>query len=286
MSQINYIFERLYQISGLESFSWLQVFYFILIIIGALIIELIAVGWKRSSFLTLIKFEKTTRTDFYIWLTELFGLFNILAFLSSLGISYFLVGQIQKSVDLQLIRSIDNSFLQFLIVFLLSDFKEYIKHYLFHRVPALWEIHAFHHSAEKFNMLTAYRFHYLQTALGTFLDVIPYVILGVPIQTYFAVKIVSTLHGLLIHSNLKHNWGFVGRYILVSPASHRLHHSIKPEHFDKNFAGKFIFWDRLFGTYHPPVKIDAIGIPNNTFNKKNLLYDLYRPVYRMFRKSN
>ena len=238
-------------------------------------------GKRASTPIFLLKFKSSTRIDFYIFLTDLFGLFNILAFLFSFGICYFLVGQVQKNVDFQLIRFIENGSVQFLIVYILADFKEYFKHYLFHRLPLLWQIHSFHHSAEEFNILTTYRFHYLQTALGTFFDVIPYVILGVPIQTYFAVKILGLIHGLLVHSNINHTWGIIGKYILVSPAAHRIHHSIEIEHYNKNLGGVFIFWDRLFGTYQPAVEVKKIGIPNNPFNRKNLLHDLYYPVRGM-----
>ena len=168
--------------------------------------------------------------------------------------------------------------IQFLIVYLASDFKEYWKHYMFHKWSLLWEIHAFHHSAVKFNILTAYRFHYLQSSIGAFFDVIPYVLLGVPIQTYFAVKILSSIHGLLVHSNLEHDWGILGKYIVVSPSAHRIHHSREERHYNKNFGGVFIFWDRLFGTYHPTEKIENLGIPNNQYNKKGILFDIWLPL--------
>jgi sterol desaturase/sphingolipid hydroxylase (fatty acid hydroxylase superfamily) len=38
------------------------------------------------------------------------------------------------------------------------------------------------------------------------------------------------------------------KYILVTPQSHRIHHSDRPEHRDKNFANLFSIWDFIFGT--------------------------------------
>jgi sterol desaturase/sphingolipid hydroxylase (fatty acid hydroxylase superfamily) len=35
---------------------------------------------------------------------------------------------------------------------------------------------------------------------------------------------------------------------LVTPQSHRIHHSIEPEHQDKNFGSLFSIWDFMFGT--------------------------------------
>jgi hypothetical protein len=34
-----------------------------------------------------------------------------------------------------------------------------------------------------------------------------------------------------------------------TPSHHRVHHGIDPEYVDRNYAGIFIFWDRLFGTF-------------------------------------
>jgi sterol desaturase/sphingolipid hydroxylase (fatty acid hydroxylase superfamily) len=37
-------------------------------------------------------------------------------------------------------------------------------------------------------------------------------------------------------------------WLLTSPQYHRIHHSLKPAHFDKNFAAWFPLWDILFRT--------------------------------------
>jgi sterol desaturase/sphingolipid hydroxylase (fatty acid hydroxylase superfamily) len=38
---------------------------------------------------------------------------------------------------------------------------------------------------------------------------------------------------------------------MVTPGIHAIHHGQKNDPIDKNFAGVFIFYDRLFGTYEP-----------------------------------
>ena len=38
------------------------------------------------------------------------------------------------------------------------------------------------------------------------------------------------------------------RWVLASPAFHRVHHSPDPRLYDTNFAGTFPVWDLLFGT--------------------------------------
>jgi sterol desaturase/sphingolipid hydroxylase (fatty acid hydroxylase superfamily) len=78
------------------------------------------------------------------------------------------------------------------------------------------------------------------------------------------------------HSKINSNWGFIGKYILVAPASHRVHHSNNPEHYGKNLGSILIIWDRIFGTYYQPKgEFLTFGIPNNPYNKRNYLYDIF-----------
>lgn len=280
---ITYTWNKLYEISGLSSFTWQGVLEFIAVGIVVFVIELVAVGWEESSIKKLTVFDKSTQNDFAIWLIETFSLFNILAFLFSLETCYYLVGIIQKSIRLDIIAHIQNGYIQFAVVFILSDLKEYIKHLAFHRFGPLWAVHEFHHAASSFTILTAYRFHFLQTSIGMFFDVVPFVLLGAPIQTIIGVVLLRQIHGMLIHSNITHSWGFIGRYILVSPMAHRIHHSVDPKHYNKNFGGTFIFWDRLFGTYSEAMVVPEIGIPNNPYNSKSIFYDWSLPFSRAYR---
>ena len=34
-----------------------------------------------------------------------------------------------------------------------------------------------------------------------------------------------------------------------TPSHHRVHHATNPRYLDRNYAGVFIVWDRLFGTF-------------------------------------
>jgi hypothetical protein len=54
-----------------------------------------------------------------------------------------------------------------------------------------------------------------------------------------------------VHADV--NWTFGPlRYVLVSPAFHRWHHSKQPEAIDKNFATVLPLWDVIFGTLYFP----------------------------------
>ncbi len=230
-----------------------------------LMLELAFEGWNNSSLKKILAFKKSTRIDIIAWLIESINIFSLFSITLSFGVCYYLVGQIQNSFQVDF--KISNPSLQFTVIFIVSDFKGYISHFVFHKSTSLWQLHSFHHAATNFNILTRQRGHFLEAEIKRFFDVLPFVIFGAPIATYFIVLILSEVHQMLLHSASNSDWGFVGRKILVSPAAHRVHHSIDPKHFNKNFGVTFIFWDILFKTYHPKTDIVEIGIPNNPYNK-------------------
>ena len=64
----------------------------------------------------------------------------------------------------------------------------------------------------------------------------------------------------------------------MSPALHWIHHSNRPEHFDKNIGMKYPFWDKLFKTYlgdDELKNIKSYGVTNTRYNKYNPIYSSY-----------
>jgi len=39
--------------------------------------------------------------------------------------------------------------------------------------------------------------------------------------------------------------------VMNTPSHHRVHHATNPRYLDRNYAGVFIVWDKLFGTFEP-----------------------------------
>ena len=79
----------------------------------------------------------------------------------------------------------------------------------------------------------------------------------------------DTIYPKFYHANVRLNLGPL-RYILVTPQSHRVHHSREPEHRDKNFGFIFCIWDRIFGTQvtdaevYPETGIEDVNFPHET----------------------
>jgi sterol desaturase/sphingolipid hydroxylase (fatty acid hydroxylase superfamily) len=63
-------------------------------------------------------------------------------------------------------------------------------------------------------------------------------------------------------------FGWVGRWLLISPVAHRIHHSPEVEHFDRNFGGITPLWDRLFGTWYAGDRVnEQVGCVDNHYNQ-------------------
>jgi sterol desaturase/sphingolipid hydroxylase (fatty acid hydroxylase superfamily) len=55
------------------------------------------------------------------------------------------------------------------------------------------------------------------------------------------------LLGVLQHSHFPISFGPLERFI-VSPLMHQVHHSTKPEHWNKNYGSRLSIWDWCIGT--------------------------------------
>ncbi len=269
------LWHKFLSVSGYGSFSWTELVLFIAIPIVCFIVEMLFVGYAKSSFKTLIDHFKSVKGDVFMFILEASHMFKMIGIFMTFGICYYLSGIIQRSGSFQWIQHINEPILLYTLLLLIGDFKNYVKHVLFHKIGAGWQLHSYHHSAERFTLLTFHRFHFVEHAIGMLIDVVPFVLLGAGVKEYVYIAILRETHQYLLHSQLTSDWGIIGKYILVSPAAHRLHHSSNPEHFDHNFGITFIFWDRIFGTYKETQEEVKLGIPNNPFDKKGFLHDVW-----------
>ena len=77
--------------------------------------------------------------------------------------------------------------------------------------------------------------------------------------------------------------GWIGRWVLVSPVAHRIHHSDLPEHHDRNLGHVFIIWDRIFGTWYDGRVVNTtVGIVDNPYNREGMAADLLTCARRTY----
>lgn len=156
---------------------------------------------------------------------------------------------------------------RFAVAVLIDDFVGWGNHWLRHKVPALWALHAVHHSQRELNLLSDLRNHPLEQVIKETFHLTVFVLFGAPLTLSVAYPLIRSSFTRFYHANVRTNLGWL-RYVLVTPQSHRVHHSVLPEHRDTNFGTTFSIWDRLFGTAcpdaaaYPPTGVDDARFPH------------------------
>jgi sterol desaturase/sphingolipid hydroxylase (fatty acid hydroxylase superfamily) len=140
-------------------------------------------------------------------------------------------------------------YVQLLLVITVSDFLAWLGHFVRHKVPALWEFHKIHHSQVQLNYFSTRRLHPFDLFANSLVRFLPWTLLGlnVALPGYLIWTTFLRLFEMFVHSNIRTSLGVL-RYVFVTPQTHRVHHSMHPEHIDKNFGDFFSVWDFLFRT--------------------------------------
>lgn len=255
----------------------------LIVLLLCIILEIIAIGWKNSALNKIINQRSSTvKVDIFTYLFSSLRIIDMLAILFSFGISLMIPSWFRTLVGYNLLATIKSPILQNICFVIVLDFTLYWIHRVSHTVPALWELHKFHHSATEMTILTTARLHPLEIAINNVVFSLPLFILGIPVETYLIFFFFTNWLGHIHHSMIPWTWGFVGKYIFLSPAAHRIHHSTEVKHYNKNFGTVTPVWDRLFGTWYVGSDLNEnVGVDDNNFNQKSVLHD-YILAYRRF----
>jgi sterol desaturase/sphingolipid hydroxylase (fatty acid hydroxylase superfamily) len=174
--------------------------------------------------------------------------------------------------------------LRFAIGILLQDLLFWGQHFTNHKLAVLWQLHTVHHSQRALNFFTDFRYHVLEYVVRQSFIVIPFLILRIDPPKIVWLSLAIGWYTRFYHGNIRTNLGPL-RYLLVTPQSHRIHHSIELRHRDTNFGSIFSVWDQLFGTQYrgydeyPDTGIDDEAFPVET--KGDLRSLLVTPVVQM-----
>jgi sterol desaturase/sphingolipid hydroxylase (fatty acid hydroxylase superfamily) len=146
----------------------------------------------------------------------------------------------------------------FAISLFIGDFFYYWYHRCAHRLPFMWQVHKLHHMDERLNVLSNMRDSWLEGFFQVFF-------IALPMAVFFKLDssggstaealsiIVGSVWPSFYHSNTRFQMGKADK-LIVTPQVHRIHHSVLPQHVDKNFANFFPVFDIIFGTYCPPMR--------------------------------
>lgn len=135
-----------------------------------------------------------------------------------------------------------------LIVFA-DDFTYYVFHRTSHECRLFWASHVIHHSSQRYNLGTALR----QTWTGSFMSFVFWLwlpLIGFQPAMVMTMQAISLLYQFWIHTEIVRSLGPL-EAVMNTPSHHRVHHAANARYLDRNHAGIFIIWDRLFGTFEP-----------------------------------
>jgi len=158
----------------------------------------------------------------------------------------------------------------FVIAFVLDDLAYYWFHRTAHRVRWFWASHVIHHSSQHYNLTTALRQTWTGFISLSFLFRLPLLLIGFPWEMLVVVAGLNLIYQFWIHTEAIDRLPHWFEATMNTPSHHRVHHATNPRYLDSNYAGVFIVWDRLFGSFVAEDRSDPCryGITRNlgTFN--------------------
>ncbi len=171
------------------------------------------------------------------------------------------------------------------LAFVLTDLGYYAYHRASHRVNFFWATHVVHHSSEEYNLSTALRQSWF-TTITSWLFYVPLALIGVPPIVFALCTTLNTLYQFWIHTRAVGKLGWFER-VFNTPSHHRVHHAIDPEYIDKNYAGVFIVWDKLFGSFIEERNEPAYGTvkPLESFDPVWANFEGFAKLWQMSRAT-
>ncbi len=138
-----------------------------------------------------------------------------------------------------------------IITLLFLDLAIYGQHVLSHKWQLLWRLHQVHHTDLEFDASTAVRFHPLEIIISMGYKVVCIYLIGANPVAVIAFEIILNGTATFNHSNINIPLKIDAllRWVLITPDTHRIHHSTVRFETDSNYGFSIPLWDRLFKTY-------------------------------------
>lgn len=169
-----------------------------------------------------------------------------------------------------------------LLIVFADDLSYYIFHRTSHECRLFWASHVIHHSSQRYNLGTALR----QTWTGSFMSFIFWLwlpLIGFQPAMVMTMQAISLLYQFWIHTEVIRSLGPL-EAVMNTPSHHRVHHATNSRYLDRNHAGIFIIWDRLFGTFEPEDMRDkpVYGLTSNinSYNPFRIAFHEWIDIWR------
>lgn len=198
---------------------------------------------------------------------------GVLSQLTGTFLKIFKIGIYAAVFEYFAFYKIEPTWTSFWILFLLWDLAYYWDHRMAHRVSLFWGGHSVHHQSEDYNLSVALR----QSSTAMIWGVpfyLPLALMGFDPVQFTIVGGLNLLYQFWIHTEHIDRMPRWFEAVFNTPSHHRVHHGRDPKYIDKNYAGVFIIWDKLFGSFKAEEERPHYGVtkPINSWN----------PVYANF----
>jgi sterol desaturase/sphingolipid hydroxylase (fatty acid hydroxylase superfamily) len=168
------------------------------------------------------------------------------------------------------------------VAFVLDDLAYYWFHRTAHRVRWFWASHVVHHSSQHYNLTTALRQTWTGFISLSFVFRLPLLLIGFPWEMLVLVAGINLVYQFWIHTEMVDRLPRFIEAVMNTPSHHRVHHATNPAYLDANYAGVFIVWDKLFGTFVPEDRAEPCryGIVRNlgTFNPLKVAFHEWQAI--------
>ncbi|MCG7561094.1 sterol desaturase family protein [Pseudoalteromonas sp. McH1-42] len=218
---------------------WLEVFideWFLVIALSLFVVEMFRYAFKKQ-------FTKNLLGDSVANFVIL-GLFMLLVALVALtyvGVFFYVYDNF-RITDLPLTPW------TILCCIVLADLAYYWEHRFLHKNGFAWATHTVHHSSPHFNISVAYRHGPMDWFFPLFFY-LPLALMGFHPFIIFLAEVIVQVFQTLLHTETVKKLPRPLEAIFNTPSHHRVHHATNKQYLDKNYAGIFIIWDRLFSTF-------------------------------------
>ena len=168
-----------------------------------------------------------------------------------------------------------------------DDFSYYWFHRISHSCRYFWASHVVHHSSQRYNLSTALRQTWTGNLSGSFLFWAWMPLVGFHPIMIMSMQSISLIYQFWIHTETIGKMPYLIELIFNTPSHHRVHHSSDIQYLDRNHAGIFIIWDRMFGTFVPEQQHPNYGLTKNiqTFNPVRIALHEWRDIFSDLKAS-
>ena len=172
-----------------------------------------------------------------------------------------------------------------LVAFVLWDFCFYWLHRLHHKYRILWGVHSVHHEGEHFSLSLGIRNSWY-SSLTSFPFFIVMALIGISVDVFVVVSSIHYFIQFYNHNRLINKSGWL-EYFLVTPSHHRVHHGKNKPYKNKNFAGTFVIWDKIFNTFQVELESKPViyGVYYEHFSNNPIIVN-NAPFTRLYKRFN